>query len=245
MAKNDKKEIKTTEKNMDEKVKNTEKIQEVPVVEEKSEVIEPVEEVKEDNEVELLKAQLEAMKKQMEDMAKSVSAPAQSIVIKEAEDEVTIGCRMLQGIGLHSDDGTIKINLSFNEEQTATINEMKKLLRQAGVKKAFEDGICYFQDEACYKIFNIKGYKDLSDESLIALLSLKDVNEIIRKLDNLTENKKESSVVNCIIYRICNMIRKKQLSNWDYYVRKGIEDYFKIEFDRGINILNSLDTIRN
>ena len=40
------------------------------------------------------------------------------------------------------------------------------------------------------------------------------------------------------------MIRKGKLKDWDYYVRKGIESYFGVAFDRGISILNSLDALK-
>ena len=123
-------------------------------------------------------------------------------------------------------------------------NEMKKLFRRAYIKKLFEDGICYFVDEESYKLFNIRKHKDLSEEALVSLLTSGSVNDIIKELDVITENKRNSNVLNCVIYRICNMIRKGELKDWDYYIRKGIESYFGTEFDRGISILNSLDALR-
>ena len=217
----------------------------------KTEKIEKIEtkteEVKSENtslEVELLKAQLEEMKKAMTEMMSKANTPSQNILVKEAEDEVEIGCRMLQGIGLSSEDGTVSINIGFNDTQSLTISEMKKLFRRAHIKKLFEDGVCYFENDTDYEIFGIRNHKDLSDESLISLLKLDNVNDIIRKLDVITESKRNSNVLNCIIYRICNMIRKGELKDWDYYIRKGIESYFGMEFDRGISILNSLDRIR-
>lgn len=215
----------------------------------KVEEIKKVEEVKsevnnEPSEVELLKAQIEEMKKAMAEMTKKASEPSKSIIVKEAEDEVEIGCRMLQGIGLTSDDGTVYISLSFDDVQSLTINEMKKLFRRAYIKRLFEDGICYFVDEESYQLFNIRKHKDLSEEALVSLLTSGSVNDIIKELDVITENKRNSNVLNCVIYRICNMIRKGQLKDWDYYIRKGIESYFGTEFDRGISILNSLDALR-
>lgn len=226
--------------------KNTKSEKEVT---KKVEEIKKVEEVKSEvnnkpSEVELLKAQIEEMKKAMAEMTKKASEPSKSIIVKEAEDEVEIGCRMLQGIGLTSDDGTVYISLSFDDVQSLTINEMKKLFRRAYIKKLFEDGICYFVDEESYKLFNIRKHKDLSEEALVSLLTSGSVNDIIKELDVITENKRNSNVLNCVIYRICNMIRKGQLKDWDYYIRKGIESYFGTEFDRGISILNSLDALR-
>lgn len=205
---------------------------------------ETTQENKDLSEVEILKAQIEEMKKAMAEMVNKANTPSQSIVVKEAEDEVEIGCSMLQGIGLSSDDGTITINIGFNDVQSLTISEVKKLFRRAYIKKLFEDGVCYFVDEDSYKIFNIRNHKDLSEETLISLLTLNNANDIIKELDKITENKRNSNILNCIIYRICDMIRKGKLKDWDYYVRKGIESYFGVEFDRGISILNSLDALK-
>ena len=123
------------------------------------------------SEVEMLRAQLEEMKKAMAEMMSKASAPSQSVVLKEAEDEVEVGCRMLQGIGLNSEDGTVSVDISFNDTQSLTISEVKKLFRRAHIKKLFEDGVCYFEDETNYQAFNIRNHKDLSDESLISLLT--------------------------------------------------------------------------
>lgn len=231
MAKKTEKEVKT------EKIEKIEKVNE-----DVNKNIEPIE--KTPSEVEILRAQLEEMKKAMAEMMNKASVPSQSVVLKEAEDEVEVGCRMLQGIGLNSEDGTVSVDISFNDTQSLTISEIKKLFRRAHIKKLFEDGVCYFEDEANYQVFNIRSHKDLSNEALISLLTLNNVNDIIRELDILTENKRNSNVLNCVIYRICNMIRKGQLKDWDYYIRKGIESYFGTEFDRGISVLNSLDALR-
>lgn len=224
-----------------------EKILKEEIIAENNEEIKEVKEIKEDNtisEVELLRAQLEEMKKAMAEMMNKASVPSQSVIIKEEEGEIYIGCRMLQGIGLSSSDNSIQIRLRFNEEQPITIREMKLLLRKASIRKIFEDGLCYFKEKENYDLFGIKKYKDLSDEMIVSLLKLNNVNEITRELNDITENKRNSAVLNCIIYRMCDMIRKGTLKSLDYYIRTGLEDYFKVEFNRGINTLNSLDALK-
>lgn len=224
-----------------------EKILKEEIIAENNEEIKEVKEIKEDNtisEVELLRAQLEEMKKAMAEMMNKASVPSQSVIIKEEEGEIYIGCRMLQGIGLSSSDNSIQIRLRFNEEQPITIREMKLLLRKASIRKIFEDGLCYFKEKENYDLFGIKKYKDLSDEMIVSLLKLNNVNEITRELNDITENKRNSAILNCIIYRMCDMIRKGTLKSLDYYIRTGLEDYFKVEFNRGINTLNSLDALK-
>ena len=76
--------------------KSTKKVEEVKNVEEK--VIEKGEE-KSIDEVSILKQQLEEMKKAMEALIKEkseASVPSSKIVVRNEEDEVTIGCRVLQ-----------------------------------------------------------------------------------------------------------------------------------------------------
>lgn len=226
--------------------KKVEKVEEIV----EKEKIEEIEEVKSESseatsEVDLLKQQLEEMKKAMAElMVNKANEGSNRIIVKEQEDEVVIGCRVLQGIGWGSpDDPAGEIRLSYNDKQTVTVTDMKRFFRQASIRKLFEDGLCYFAKPEDYALFNIRKYVDLSNENLLRILDKKDINEIIRELDKLTQEKKNSGIVNCLIYRICNMIKNKELV-WDYYTQAGIEKYFNMEFSRGINILQSIENIR-
>ena len=212
-------------------------------VEKKEEVKEEVIKKEDNSEVIALKQQLEEMKKAMESLMNNKATEPSKIYVKEADNEVIIGCRILQGVGWGDpakDEGEIR--LRFNEEQTVTVSDMKKFFRQASIRKLFEDGICYFVNEEDYALFNIRKHIDLSGENLLEILS-GDVNSIIRELDKMTESKKNGSIVNCIVFRICDMIRKNELK-WAYYTRKAIEDYFGVEFDRGIMTLNALQDFK-
>ena len=210
----------------------------------KKEEIKEKKEVEENSEVVALKQQLEEMRKAMEVLMSNKAAEPSKIYVKEAENEVIIGCRILQGVGWgdpNKDEGEIR--LRFNEEQSVTVSDMKKFFRTASIRKLFEDGICYFSNEEDYALFNIRKHIDLSNENLINILNNKNANEIIRELDKLTNEKKNSSIVNCIVYRICDMIKTNELK-WDYYTRKAIEDYLGVEFDRGIMTLNALQDFK-
>lgn len=218
---------------------NTKKVEEV------KDIKETLVKNQESEEVSLLKQQLEEMKKAMEALMKErVEIPSNKLVVTNEEPETIIGCRVLQGIGWQDSTNTIgEIRLKFNEEISIPVNDMKRFLRQHSIRKLFENGLCYFADKEDYKLFNIRQYVDLSDEHLEEVLSQSDINDIIRDLDEITDNQRNSSIVNCIIFRICDMIRKQTLS-WDYYTRKGIEGYFNMEFDRGIVTLDAFDNIR-
>lgn len=225
--------------------KKVEKIVENEVEIAKDTVEGKVVETNETSEVDTLKQQLEEMKKAMAElMASKENENSDKIVVRDQEDEVIIGCRVLQGIGWGSPDNPAgEIRLSYNDEQTVTVSDMKRFFRQASIRKLFEDGLCYFTEPEDYALFNIRNHVDLSDENLLRILDKKDINEIIRELDKLTQEKKNSGIINCLIYRICNMIKDKTLV-WDYYTQAGIEKYFDFEFKRGINILQSIENLR-
>lgn len=229
----------TTKKNTTKST--TKKVEEVKTVK-----TQPVE-TKESEEVLSLKQQIEEMKKAMEALMSAKNEaiqPAQKLVVMNEEQEVVIGCRVLQGIGWQDPTHTVgEVRLDFNEEISIPISDMKRFLRQHSVRKLFEDGLCYFADPESYKLFNIRKYIDLSDENLITILTKSDINDIIRDLDKITDNQKNGSIVNCIVFRICDMIRKHTI-NLDYYTRKGVEGYFNIEFDRGIFTLDAFDNVR-
>lgn len=202
------------------------------------------------SEVEIMKAQMEAYKQQMEEMKKvmeemmknPVQTTSNSVAINEPE--VEIGTAMVQGIGFTSRDGSVTVSIPYGMPQLITINEMKKIIRQPEIRKTFEDGICYFTNESNYTLFGIYKYQDLSEKALEEILSEEDVRVIIRKFNELTQNMKNSSVTNCIIYRICNMIKDKKLNSMDYVTRKTLEDYFGLPFERGVKTLIELKQLK-
>lgn len=197
------------------------------------------EEKKELSEVEALKKQIEEMKIAMQLLLNNQTQPVKN----DKEDEVIIGCRVLQGIGWGDPNDTAgEIRLKYNEELPVTISDMKRFFRKYSTKKLFEDGLCYFSNENDYVLFNIKKHVDLSNDNLVRILKMNNIQSIISEFNVLTENKKNSSVINCVIYRICDMIKKNEI-NLDYYTRTALEKYFGIEFDRGIIILRALENL--
>lgn len=209
------------------------------------EIKEPIS--KENEEVSELKKQIEEMKKAMEALIanSNAAAPSNSVVIKESDDEIEIGTRMIQGIGFTSTDETISLRMDYNQIQALSLSEMKKLLRQQEIKRLFENGVCYFVKQEDYALLGIRNAIDLSTENLQRILISGNLNEIVRELNSMTSNLKNSTVVHCLIFRICDMIRKGELANMDYTTRTGLSNYFKIDgFEKGIKTLNDLDMIR-
>lgn len=226
--------------------KNNKKPTEVEKVESKKDEIEEIKENenKESEEVSALKAQLEEMKNAMAELMSKQNQNVQVVYDKGQEGDVVIGCRVLQGVGWGDpSDISGEVRLRYNEEQSVPVSDMKRFFRKYSIRKLFEDGLCYFAEPNDYAIFNIKNYIDLSDENLSKILTQSNVNDIINSLNKITTNKKDSGVVNCLIFRICDMIRNNKLE-WDYYTRKAVESYFGTEFDRGISTLIALDKMK-
>lgn len=203
------------------------------------------------NELDLLKQQIEEMQKMMLELSKENSllktAALQTranATLNNEEDEVVIGCRLIQGTGW-GDKKTAEgeITLKYGEEKSITVSDMKRFFRDGNVKKLFIDGICYFANAEDYEKFGIRTHLDLSEENLIELFSNDNINEIVGNLNKITENQRNTNVVNCLIFRLCEMVKDRKL-NLDYYVRKGIEDYFGYTLDKGIMLLNSMLSLR-
>ena len=209
-----------------------------------------IEKKEKNEELDLLKQQMEEMKKMMLELSQENSllktAALQSktnITLNNEEDEVVVGCRLIQGVGWGNvQDSAGVINLKYGEEKAITVSDMKKFFRNGNVKKLFVDGICYFANPEDYEKFGIKDYLDLSEENLKELFS-KEINEIIGDLKKMTEDQRNINVVNCLIFRLCELVKDRKI-NLDYYVRKGIEDYFGYTLDRGIMLLNGMLSLR-
>ena len=104
------------------KVENKEENKEL----EKEVVVNP----SESEEIIALKKQLEEMQKAMMAMMTNNMVAQNSMVNNSEEDEVVIGCRVLQGIGWGNPKDTAgEIRLRFNEEQAVTVSDMKKFFR--------------------------------------------------------------------------------------------------------------------
>ncbi len=209
-----------------------------------------IEKKEKNEELDLLKKQMEEMKKMMLELSQENSllktAALQSktnITLNNEEDEVIVGCRLIQGVGWGNvQDSAGVINLKYGEEKAITVSDMKKFFRDGNVKKLFVDGICYFANPKDYEKFGIKDYLDLSEENLKELFS-KEINEIIGDLKKMTKDQRNINVVNCLIFRLCELVKDRKI-NLDYYVRKGIEDYFGYTLDRGIMLLNGMLSLR-
>lgn len=247
-TKNSKKTVKQIKPSKKEEVIKVEEEEILEPIEEKvEEIIEqtPIESINEETndggaENEALKAQLA----QMQELINKLMAekPQYNVIPNLGDREVVVGCRLIQGVSWgKEEDSAGVISLKYGEEMEILESDMKKFFRQGNIKKLFIDGLCYFADENDYAIFGIKKHIDLSEETLLNVLD-KDINQIAVFLEEVTDSKRNAGVLNCIIFRVCDLIRRQKVS-LDYYKRKGIESYLGMELDRGIVSLDALDSL--
>ena len=198
------------------------------------------------DEINILKTQLEEMKKAMEEMLKAkAELQSERVIVKTEEQDIEIGTRLVQGVGFTSTDKTIELTIKSDEIQALSLAEMKKLLRQSEIRRLFENGVCYFVNEEDYVLLGIRKHIDLSTENLQEILSSKDLNHIVKTFNTMSSNLKNATVVHCLIFKICDMIRKGELPSLDYNIRKGTADYFGLEgFESGIKTLTDLEQAR-
>jgi len=161
---------------------------------------------------------------------------------KEVEDEeLEISCNMIYGISLESQNKDVQMSLKYNQNSIVLESDFKKLIRKVSIRKLFEDGIVYFVDESNYKKFGINNYNDISDKKLKEILK-ENISTITSKFNELTQNKKNINVLHSLLYRICRMIKDNEINDLSYGTRKSLEeDYFKIQFDKGISYLIALE----
>lgn len=153
------------------------------------------------------------------------------------DEEITIGCRIFNGVTLSSPGGDITIPIGYREEAQVTTSELKDIFKNPfGYKNMFKKGIIYFEDEDNYKKFKITKEFDLSDENLIALLSSNTYN-IIEQIKLITNDKKDLTQIYALIYQIAYLISHRKV-DMDYDVRSQLEKYLGVEFSTLITNLN-------
>lgn len=188
--------------------------------------------------------QLAEMTKKYEDVLKMIAmTQASNSNQKETveEEDVSLGCNMVYGILLSSPDGSVSLKLKYKDIIDVDYYEFKQLFKKAFLKDALKSGLIYFENEEDYNRFKIKKTKDITDEAIINIIKDNSLNDIISKFNELTQNKKNHNIVHSILYRICYMLKRNIIPAMSYEIRVGIEDYFGMKLEKGMNILNSLN----
>ena len=191
-----------------------------------------------------LKKIIESQAKQIADLQASVSALialAGNAVNseqpkKEEETTAVVGCRAFSGAPLVNQDESLNYSFACGEEKEIDISDLKDLLKDSGVRKnklLFRDGIFYFKDPKYYNYFGIKNVVDLSDSAIKKIVLTDDVNSMIRKVKEITNDRMNFRVTHTLQFKVAQMIvdDSQPLMGWRYDARKALEDYLGIKFD--------------
>lgn len=166
-------------------------------------------------------------------MGKAVSAQQPK---NEEEKTAVVGCRAFSGAPLVNQDESLNYSFACGEEKEIYISDLKDLLKDSGVRKnkiLFRDGIFYFKDPQYYDYFGIKNVVDLSDSAIKKIVLTDDVNSMIRKVKEITNDRTNFRVTHTLQFKVAQMIidDSQPLMGWRYDARKALEDYLGIKFD--------------
>lgn len=155
---------------------------------------------------------------------------------KEEEKTAVVGCRAFSGAPLVNQDESLNYSFACGEEKEIDISDLKDLLKDSGVRKnkiLFRDGIFYFKDPQYYDYFGIKNVVDLSDNAIKKIVLTDDVNSMIRKVKEITNDRTNFRVTHTLQFKVAQMIidDSQPLMGWRYDARKALEDYLGIKFD--------------
>ena len=161
--------------------------------------------------------------------------------IQEDED-IAVGCRLFAGLGMVNADGTQTIVFRCGEKKYIPYEDLKSFLKEnsRNNKALFANGLLFFYDEENYSRFKIKKIVDLDEQHIIDILTTPDTNQMIGKINELTNNLRKESVLHTLKFMIADMLIRdaSKLRNFTYDNRDALEKYIGVKFDTLISNAN-------
>jgi len=191
----------------------------------------------------------EQMQKQLQEMQSAfIQMQSNGINLKKNNvindnEQYEIGCRLVNGVLIYSPKREIERRISYKETIFVNGYEMEMLLKSNFVRDFLAKGVLYFVNEENYKQFNIYEVMDISDKWITNTLLNLSSEEVIEKLNNVTRNKKDDTVVHSIFYRIVELYKNGDVRRMDYETLKAIEKYFNYKIDNAIRITEELKKV--
>ena len=196
-----------------------------------------------ENEIQKLREENAEKTQALDDMTKQLST-MQELINKllanqssgsSDEGEVLVGCRFVNGAAMAPNDSRLKCEFACDEEKYVPVEDLKIYLKEAGrnLRTLFEIDGFYFVDQSNYDKFKIKKRIDLSHDKIKEILFAPTQHDMINRVNELTNNKKNFNVLHLFEYEICKMLidPTTPLMGWDYANRTLLEDYIGIKFD--------------
>jgi hypothetical protein len=161
--------------------------------------------------------------------------------IQEDED-IAVGCRLFAGLGMVNADGTQTIVFRCGEKKYIPYEDLKSFLKEnsRNNKALFANGLLFFYDEENYSRFKIKKIVDLDEQHIVDILTTPDTNQMIGKINELTNNLRKESVLHTLKFMIADMLIRdaSKLKNFTYDNRDALEKYIGVKFDTLISNAN-------
>lgn len=151
-------------------------------------------------------------------------------------EDILVGCRAFSPIPLCTSDNRICIIFNGSEEKYISSDDLKELFKITATKNNrsyFENGTFYFVEKSNYDKFKIRVKNDLSKEKVKEIILTTDVNEMIDKVNKISNDLIDRGVLHIFKYTIVELLldSSNPLKNWSYENRSTLEDYLKVKFD--------------
>lgn len=154
---------------------------------------------------------------------------------KTDEGDVLVGCRFVNGGSFATNNNRMLCKFDCDEEKYVSVEDLKTYLKESGrnYRNLFEIDGFYFVNPEDYEKFKIRKRVDLSHDAILEILSARTQNDLINRVNDLTNNLNDRNVLHLLEFEICKMIDdpKVNLSNWTYENRVALENYIGISFE--------------
>lgn len=161
---------------------------------------------------------------------------------KTADDVIySLSTIMLMGKDLVSPNKEVTISLKRGETTEASLRDLREVFKNSYNKKAFEDGLCLFEDKNAYSTFRITKKNGIDVDEIVEVLKTANENKIFSYFNKVTENKHNDSLLHTLQYLIVELEYDKK---FDFNTRVSFdifEKYFGVDLK---NCLYMVDIFR-
>lgn len=191
---------------------------------------------KKDQRIAELEEMLAKQNEQIAMLLANMNVKQNSATAQSTEEDAIVISRNFMDTALESSDGSVMISFRTGEPKHVSADDMRLLLKEDARhhnRKFFEQGLFYFENEADYARFKLTKRVDLSAEAVKDILFTENVDEMVRKIDALTNKQQNKSILHIFLYEIVEMLEDSSnpLRNWSYDSRAKLEDYVGIKLD--------------
>lgn len=171
-----------------------------------------------------------SMQKQIEALQKPVEVTMTEAKTEVEKSMVYIGSNIMEKTIISTNkDGSSGVTLYGHKKPIGvTFNKMSNLLENDKIRILFEKGLLYFADKKWYETFSVDTKIILNDDSITSLLG-SDSNSLVAQLMEITENKTNSTLMHCLLFRIAYLLKNNQVTNFDFNNMQTLKNFFSVD----------------